>query len=299
MYVNTVGACAVEIAWQGTKRAFEVRRAAGYVVPRIANLVSVRRIKRQRIPVAIQITAQRHSRIYSVVERALDHVRIFSVARCRQHSPAPHHVPDRRAAFTVRLRVRQFVRVSERLAIAPRAHAARDVHLRGNQIFPKRIQRLPVRFVARFQVVVRRTAARVHCAHRVSFQFRPRSERLPAKVIHIILRLQRNPRISSQQIFRKIQMPLVAGHPVQLDQRQFHLRMPGHQRLFTRFWSIRRNQKLVHKTNSRIQQRAVACRAIIRSRTLQKVAYAIKFMAPLLRPRRHTIRGALANVVGV
>ena len=64
------------------------------------------------------------------------------------------------------------------------------------------------------------------------FKFAARSKRLARKVIHVLIGPQRNARIAAQQIFREIELPFVAGDAVQLDERQFHFRMAGHQWLF-------------------------------------------------------------------
>src|SRR5690348_9368406 len=40
MDIDAVAACAVEIPWERAKRALQIRRTTGHVVPRIANLVS-------------------------------------------------------------------------------------------------------------------------------------------------------------------------------------------------------------------------------------------------------------------
>src|SRR5579862_7300282 len=70
VHVQAVAAGAVEIARKRRKRALQVRRATGSVVPLIANLVVGGWIERQRIAITVQRAAQRHSRIDAVVESA-------------------------------------------------------------------------------------------------------------------------------------------------------------------------------------------------------------------------------------
>src|SRR5258706_11279082 len=94
-------------------------------------------------------------------------------------------------------------------------------------------------------------------------------------------------------------MSLVAGQPIQLDQRQFHFRMPRKQWLLIRSGTKVRQQKLIYKSNPSIQQGALSGCAVISDPALQQVSDAIKFVAMLLRLRLHTLLRTLANVIRV
>src|SRR5262249_28981069 len=74
MDVQAVFAGAVEIARQGREGALEIRRAAGGVVPGIADVLARRRVERQRIAIAVQRAFERHARVDAVVQRTLDDV---------------------------------------------------------------------------------------------------------------------------------------------------------------------------------------------------------------------------------
>src|SRR5215471_14637053 len=87
MQINAVAARAVEIAGERSQRAFQVRRTAGYVVPRVADLISSRRIECQWIAVAIHRSIEGHARVDAVVESLLDHVRKLGITRYGQHPP--------------------------------------------------------------------------------------------------------------------------------------------------------------------------------------------------------------------
>src|SRR5258708_15846193 len=92
MYVFAGGA--VEISRERRQGALQIRRTARRVIPLIANLVSARWIKRQRVAVAIERAAQRHPRIDAVVERAFDDVGILRFTGSLHLAPLPHLVPN-------------------------------------------------------------------------------------------------------------------------------------------------------------------------------------------------------------
>ena len=145
MHIKSVGAGAVQIARQRSKRALEVRRATRRVVPGIADLVAIGRVETQRIAVTIKRSIQGHARIDPVVQGALNDVGVFCIPGCREHAPVPHHVADGGAAFSVSGEIRQFVRLAERFAVAARSNSAGHVHLMTDQVSPENVQSLPVR----------------------------------------------------------------------------------------------------------------------------------------------------------
>ena len=119
MHINSVVAGAVEISRQRPKDALQVRRTAGRVVPWITDLISRRRIKRQRVAIAVRRSIERHPRVYAVVERPLDNIGELTVSSRRQHPPAPHHVADGGTALSISAEIRQFVGITEGLPIGP------------------------------------------------------------------------------------------------------------------------------------------------------------------------------------
>src|SRR6267142_2901828 len=129
MNENAVFACTVKITWQRSERSLEVRGTAGGVIPFVSNHVAGARVECERIAIAIKSSTERHSRINSVVKGAFDYIGVFSIACCGEHAPIPHHVADSRAAFSIGLRVRKFIRVAERFPVASSADSTCDVHL--------------------------------------------------------------------------------------------------------------------------------------------------------------------------
>src|SRR5260221_13951565 len=106
--VEAVLAGAVEIARERGEGAFEIGRAAGGVVPLVADFFVGGGIEGQRVAVAIKIAAERHAGIDAVVESAFDDVGVGSFAGGGGHAPVPHHVADCGAAFAVGFFVGQF-----------------------------------------------------------------------------------------------------------------------------------------------------------------------------------------------
>src|SRR5437879_11538532 len=106
MKVDPVLAGAVKVTRKGSEDALEVRWTASHVVPLIADLVASRRIKRERVTVAVEHAVERHSGIDAVVQRPFDDVGEFGIASGRQHAPVPHHVSDGRTALAISPKVR-------------------------------------------------------------------------------------------------------------------------------------------------------------------------------------------------
>ncbi len=197
MNVNAVRIRAVEVSRKRCEGPLQVRRTAGRVVPRIADLAIHQmpvprltgRVKRQRIAVAIGFAVERHPRVDTVVQRPLDHIGELRVARRCQHAPVPHHVSNGRAALPVCLCIWEFVLIAKGLACGPRSHAAIHIELMRGQIVPKYIQRLPIGLVAALQVVVSGAATCIHRSHRMPFELGTQCKRNPAVHIDDLLRL--------------------------------------------------------------------------------------------------------------
>src|SRR5215472_6603779 len=172
MQIETVSAGAVEIPGQRGKRALEVWRATRRVVPRVADLIAIRRVETQRIAVTIKRSVEGHARVDPVVQGALDDVGIFRLTGCGEHAPVPHHVADGCAAFAIGGEIWELVRIAKSFAIAARSYSTGDVHLVADQVVPERVKRFPMGLIAGFKIVVRCAAARVHGANSMSFQMR-------------------------------------------------------------------------------------------------------------------------------
>ena len=128
MQINSVLARAIEISGKRSKDAFEIRRTASRVIPRIADFFAGGRIKGERVAVTIKSAIERHPGIDAVIESALEDVGELGVSRCGEHAPVPHHVSNRGAAFAIREVVWQLVGITESLAVRARADSAGDVH---------------------------------------------------------------------------------------------------------------------------------------------------------------------------
>src|SRR5260370_6832975 len=75
--------------------------------------------------------------------------------------------------------------------------------------------------------------------------------------------------------------------------------MPRKKRLLVRAGTEIRPQELIHKTNPRVQQRAVSVRPVISDSALQEVANVVELVPMLLRLRLHALRPLLQHVVRV
>ena len=98
----------------------------------------------ERVRIEEGIALERDACERRVVQRALQHVHVASVAREQEHPLVPVHVRDRRARFAVRCPVRELERVAERLVLVPRPHRAGDVQLPRHHIVPDPLDRGPV-----------------------------------------------------------------------------------------------------------------------------------------------------------
>src|SRR6266403_1797122 len=81
MCVDAVLACAVKVSRKRGEDAFQVRWAAGHVVPLVADLVTRRRIKGERVTVAVKHPVERHSGVDAVIQSSFDDVGEFGIAR--------------------------------------------------------------------------------------------------------------------------------------------------------------------------------------------------------------------------
>src|SRR5215472_8889256 len=108
-----------------------------------------------------------------------------------------------------------------------------------------------------------------------------------------------DPVIALKNIASQFEMTFVPRGAIQFNQSKLDFRMTGEDRLFVRPETEIRKQKAVDKTDSGVQEGAIACCAVIGNRTLKKVAEVVQLMAPSLNFRGHAILSAVTNVIGV
>src|ERR1700758_794436 len=118
-------------------------------------------------------------------------------------------------------------------------------------------------------------------------------------MIDVIPGLDLNSRIASEKITREVELPLITSHSIKLNQCQFHFRMAGEQRFLIGTRTEFGKKKIVYKTDARVQQGALSGSPIVGDSTLQEVAHVVKFVAPLLDLRVHSLRSMLADIIGV
>src|SRR5207253_8115521 len=95
------------------------------------------------------------------------------------------------------------------------------------------------------------------------------------------------------------EMPLISVRAIKFDQRQFNFRMSREERLFVSSGTKTCEQVVIDKTNSGIEQRAIARRPIIRNRALYHVADVVELVAPSLCFGRHELLCAIRNIVRI
>src|SRR5262249_45345823 len=183
--IESVSAGTVKIARQRSKGTLQIWRATRRVVPRVPNLIASRGIKCQGIPVAVKRAVKGHAGVNAVVQGTLDDIGELRIAGGRQHPPVPHHVADGRAALAISRKIWQLIGITKRFALAARTDTAGYVHLRGHQVLPKEVERLPVRLVTRLEIVVSSAAASVHRPYGVSLEMSARGEGNAAEMIHV------------------------------------------------------------------------------------------------------------------
>src|SRR5208337_14542 len=105
MHIDSVRTGAVEISRERPECALQVRGTAGHVVPGIPDLIASRWIEGQRIAIAVERAVERHPRIDSVIQSALDDIGKLCVPGCGKHAPVPHHVADGGTTLAVRAEV--------------------------------------------------------------------------------------------------------------------------------------------------------------------------------------------------
>ena len=102
-----------------------------------------------------------------------------------------------------------------------------------------------------------------------------------------------------QDIAGEVEIALIAGSAVELDQRHFDLWMTGNDGPLVRPRSIPWQQEAVHKLHARLQKSGIAGRTIVCDRGLQQMADAVKLVAGGLRLPLHAQAFVVLDVIGV
>src|SRR4029077_15772644 len=97
---------------------------------------------------------------------------------------------------------------------------------------------------------------------------RARRERNSAEVIDVAVLRQLDAIIALKNIACEVEVTLVSCRAVKLDERQFNLRMPGENRFFIGPRAKIGQKVAIDETDTGIEQRAIARRAIKRNRAL-------------------------------
>src|SRR3954452_203943 len=111
----------------------------------------------------------------------------------------------------------------------------------------------------------------------MAFQFRPLGKRRSRKHVDGSALWQVDPLISLQDVAGQVELPLVARDSIQFDQRHLDFRMSRHDRPL-RSSTIVRDQEVVNKSNTGLNQLTVARTTVIRNCTLQQVTYVVQFV---------------------
>ena len=142
IHEQLIVARAVGVAGHGRNQPANVGRAARAGEPLAAGVVAA---GGERIRVEKLLALQRHAGQHVVVERSLQHVDVLGVAVQQEHAVGPEAEGDAGARFAVGRDVRQLVVLAERLALAGRADAAREVQLFADDVVPQPVDRVDER----------------------------------------------------------------------------------------------------------------------------------------------------------
>src|SRR5256885_46424 len=75
--------------------------------------------------------------------------------------------------------------------------------------------------------------------------------------------------------------------------------MAREQRFLVRPRTEIRKQEVIYKTDARVEQSAITGGAVVSDSALQEMTHVVKFVAPLLGSRLHSLRSMVADVIGV
>ena len=230
-----------DVAGEAGERARHVGRAAGDVEPRRAQArggarvlgVRVRRLARhalvQRVGVEEAAAVERRRGGDDVEERPLGEVGVAHVAGGQQQPPRELDGGDAGAGLRVGAVGRQLEVLAEGLVGVARAHAAGQVGAPLDRALPLAHDRLQQLGVAGLDGDVDGAARQVQRAYGVAAEGVRLADR------HVVLEVraaaldvgQRRPAAALDEQPRLLEVALLAGRPVQLDQRHLDLRVPA------------------------------------------------------------------------
>ena len=132
----------------------------------------------------------------------------------------------------------------------------------------------------------------------MSLHLGPCRKRSPTEHVNGAAFRQLNARIPPEDVAREVQLSLVPGDAVQLNQTHFDFRMPRYDGL-SRGGSVIGNEEVVDKADSGIQQPAIPGCPIVCNRALEHVPDVVQLVPRRLGLRKHSQRLAIILVVGV
>jgi hypothetical protein len=234
----------------------------------------------QRVRVEEAGAVERRRGRDDVVERALDLVGVAHVAGCQQQPPGELHGGHAGARLRVSAIGRQLEVLAERLVGVARSHAAREVGAGGDRALPLALDRRQQLAVAGLGREVDGAAGEVERAHGVA------AEGLRLADRHVVLEVgpaaldvgERRPPAPLDEPPRLLEVALLAGGPVQLDERHLDLRVPAHALVAV---VAERVAHVVGCAARDLGEAVLAARAQPRYGGLDHVPVAVELVAPL------------------
>ena len=273
-----------EVLLPGADRAHQVRRATGAQLP-LGPRAAIGPVGRpvgpplERVVVGEPAAIERAAGEDRVVQGPLDAVGVARIARRKQQPPAEHHARDRRAGLVVGDVRGQLERVPECLVAVAAADPPGQVHPGLDHVVPAPAHGIEQLLVAELGGRVDRTAVEVHLAHRVAGNRRRLSNRevvLPVGAPHVRFPDQA-PAAQLEHPDAELEVPPIAGRPIQLDERHLDLGVP------VDAVATRRAELALDRLDGAqrdVEQPVVGEGAVPRDGGLDQVADAVQLVAP-------------------
>ena len=297
---------AVGILTEGTQQPRHIGRAAGAGVPAGTHRQVVQVGNRlaghagnhfQRVHIEETLTVQLHSRQHRVVEGPFHHVGVFRVRVHFQHPGRKEHQADPGAGLRISSVVGQIVIHGEGLALTGGADTAGDIHPPMGRAFPQAAASGFQRRVFSLRGQVGHGGVQIHGADAVPRRVAQLPDGLIAlhilSVLHVHMPLRPVPLLRFlpievavhaahvDKMLCQLQAVLVAGDAVQLQQRQFHLRVARIARLALHHEPL---IQVFRVADHHVQQRPFARSLKVRRGSLHHVAHTVQ-LVPLAQVR--------------
>ena len=182
----------------------------------------------QRIDVEELLAIQGHARQDPVVRHAFQHVGILGVGVQQVQPMGPEGQANGRARLAIGRVVGQFIGIAERLAGMARADAAGHIHLVMHHVVPQPAHGGHQRLVAAVRRHVGHAAIQIHGAHRMPYDLALLAHGHVVLVIRPPYLAFRLVAANVDEELGQVQILLLAGHLVQLDQGQFDFLVARH-----------------------------------------------------------------------